>query len=330
MASLKFVMNIRDYNDKVYGQLLNAFSDKVFPYDIYNCTVNFKTKLHSKVATLPLSKIKTTEIELVFFGKIAAEISIEDNSVLYYNGPKNLSEKEISVKKLRKYFKRDIVDENFEAQIELIGLRMVHTIILTMPWLDINNANLTIFIDDKKFKYKEYITYYPIHAEAHEEWPNLFNTKINVNQTWNWLIQNNIHVRDESNCPVASILTYLLNRDYHEIMLYSVIGLEALYGDNKNKRSISFTLQNRIHRLFPNISTGQIKNLYKARSNYAHGDTTIGAYDLLLDLINGHFDHRKEAVFAIAIYIETIRMLIANNAVKIDFQEKLQVNYSFK
>lgn len=94
-------MSIRDYNDKVYGQLLNAFSDKVFPYDIYNCTVNFKTKLHSKVATLPLSKIKTTEIELVFFGKIAAEISIEDNSVLYYNGPKNLSEKEISVKKLR-------------------------------------------------------------------------------------------------------------------------------------------------------------------------------------------------------------------------------------
>ena len=159
MASLKFVMSIRDYNDKVYGQLLNAFSDKVFPYDIYNCTVDFKTKLYSKVATLPLTNIKTTEIELVFSGKIAAEISIEDNSVLYYNGPKNLSEKEISVKKLRKYFKRDIVDENFEAQIELIGLRMVHTIILTMPWLDINNANLTIFIDDKKFKNKEYITY---------------------------------------------------------------------------------------------------------------------------------------------------------------------------
>lgn len=330
MTLLKFVMSIHDYNDKVYKELLNTFSNTVFPYDIYNCTINFKTELNSKVIPTPLVNVKETIINLTFRGELAAEVNIEDNSVLYYDGPKNLGAEEITVKKLHKYFKHDRVDENFEGQMELICLQMVHSIVLSSPWLNINCADFTVYIDENKFLSKRFITCYPIQNEAYEAWPELFNTKITINQTWNWLIQNKIHDKKSSNCPVVSFLSYLLNRDYHEIMLYSVIGLEAIYGDSKNKRSIAFTLQNRIHRIFPNISMDQVKKLYKARSRLAHGDTTIGSYDLLLDLINGDFDLSTEAIFASALFIGTLRMLIANNAVKIDFIEKLQVYYSFK
>lgn len=330
MTLLKFVMSIHDYNDNVYKELLNIFPNKVFPYDIYNCTINFKPEINTKVIPIPLINVKGTIVDLSFTGEIAAEIDIEENSVLYYDGPKNLSTEKITVKKLRKYFKHDHVDENFEGQMELICLRMVHAIVLSSPWLNIDCADFTVYIDENKFISKRFISYYPIQNEAYKKWSKLFTTNITIEQTWNWLIQNKIHDRNNSNCPIVSFLSYLLNRDYHEIMLYSVIGLEALYGYNKNKRSISFTLQNRIHRVFPNITMEQVKKLYKARSNFAHGDTTIGSYDLLLDLINGHFDLSTEAIFASAIFIETLRMLIANNAVTIDFLEKLQVEFSFK
>ena len=206
---------------------------------------------------------------------------------------------------------------------------MTLAIILTMPWIDINTAHFTIYLNHKEFKNKSYITY-PIHEEAYEQWPSLFKTNLNIIQTWNWLNLNYIHDTDNSNCPAASILSYLLNREYHEIMLYSVIGLEVLYGDKKDNRGVSFKLQNRIHSVFPDISPKQIKDIYKNRSVFTHGDFRITSHDLYWDSLNGNFKYITEAIQAFAIFLESIRMLIANNSVKMVFHEKTQVDFKFE
>jgi hypothetical protein len=44
----------------------------------------------------------------------------------------------------------------------------------------------------------------------------------------------------------------------------------------------------------------------------------------------GKFKIREEVILASAVFIETIRMLIANNAIVMTFIEKLEVDYSFE
>ena len=328
MASLELVLDIRDFSGKIYDQLLKVFSNTTFPYEMYNSSLNFTPSLKYKVKTLKGGH-EFSDIKLSFSSEMAAEIDLDDNQILYYDGPKNHDKSEISVKKLRKFFRYDVLDEDFLGEIELFCVRMTHTIILTMPWIDINMARFTVFLNQKEYISKTFIDQL-IHKESYNKWPCLFKSKLNIMQTWNWLNKNNIHDTDNSLCPVVSILSYILNRDYHEILLYSVIGLEALFGNRNNNRGISFTLQNRIHKAFPVISMEQIKKIYKARSSVTHGDAEIGTYNLLLELMYGNFKFREEAILASAIFIETIRMLIANNAKKMIFKEKLEVDYSFE
>ena len=338
MAQIEIVMNIRDFRGVIYEQLLKEFDNKIFPYDIYNYNLNFKSALNKEIKTLPLgrdSSIEATDINLSFSSNIDAEIDEKYNMILYYENPWNHNNDESGASEPLCSFiddpfdKYDSLDDDFKCQLDLFCMRMTHTIILTMPWIDINTAHFTIYLNHKKFKNKNYITY-PIHQNAYEKWTSLFKTNLNIIQTWNWLNLNHIHDTDNSNCPAVSILSYLLNREYHEIMLYSVIGLEALYGDKKNNHGVSFKLQNRIHSVFPDISQNQIKEIYKDRSVFTHGCFRITSHDLFGDFLNGNFKYENEAIQASAIFLESIRMLIANNAVKMVFHEKTLIDFKFE
>lgn len=127
--------------------------------------------------------------------------------------------------------------------------------------------------------------------------------------------------------PVAfSALTYVLNREDHESLLYSVIGLESIYSPNNH--GISYTLQKRINYIFPSVTKEQIKTIYSKRSDFVHGKEKINLYKDYTDMINGIFPYDDVSILATALLIETIRKLIANDATKIIFRE--QVSHQFQ
>ena len=87
MAQIEIVLNIRDFRGVIYEQLLKEFDNKIFPYDINNYALNFKSALNKEIKTLPLdrnSNIEATEINLSFSSSIDAKIDEKYNMILYF------------------------------------------------------------------------------------------------------------------------------------------------------------------------------------------------------------------------------------------------------
>lgn len=330
MAEIRFVLYLRDHSGERLNRIKSIFANTSFLYNLYGYEVRFSPRISSKTVENPYSRGGTTDIQVSFIGVLPAEIDVERNDIYYYDCSEDVQCSKSAVLKPRESFKHDCLDENFQAQLEIFCLSMVQAIILTDPSLDINTAHFKIFLDQLLFKEKKHIEYYPMHEEAYDRWKLLFSTYLDIEQVWNWLLKNGTKLTTKPICPTVSLLYYLLNRDYHEVLLYSVIGLEALYGDKDRRNSKSITLQNRIHAVFPSVTRNQIRKLYDVRSSISHGDGDISSAIAWLDLINSNKEYEEKAVLSSAILIESIRILVAKNATEFVFKEELSVAYDFK
>ena len=330
MAEIRFVLYLRDYSGERLNQIKNIFANTAFFYNIYGYEVGFSTEVSSKTVKNPHSRGSITDIQVSFIGDLPAEIDVERNDVYYYDGPKNIQYKKSDVAKLRKYFKHDCLDEDFQTQLEIFCLSMVQAIILTDPSLDINTGHFKIYIDQMPFKEKKHIEYYPMHEISYDEWRLIFRTSLEITKVWDWLLRNGIKFSSKPKCPTVSLLYYLLNRDYHEILLYSVIGLEALYGDRNRRNPKSPILQNRINAVFPSVAKRQVKKLYDVRSSISHGVGDISSAIAWLDIINNNKEYEELAILSSALLIESIRMLVANDATSFVFKEEVNVSYGFE
>lgn len=125
-----------------------------------------------------------------------------------------------------------------------------------------------------------------------------------------------------------TMLTYLFNRESHESLLYSVIGLENLYFSKNG--GIAYTLQKRINYLFPSITKDQIKNIYSQRSDFVHGKVEMMMFKDYNDEINDILQFDDAAILACALLLETLRMLAVNNASKISFNEQLSHKFIYQ
>lgn len=173
---------------------------------------------------------------------------------------------------------------------------------------------------------EQFFSYYPIHNEAVREYGQLFEQEVSFDTCFCWIKKNTSLADEKEQSPIIfSALSYVFNREMHEIFVYSIIGLESIYAaDNKG---ISNTLQKNISPVFPSITKDMIKKLYRMRSKFVHGEIPVGNYHLVEEIIENERDYIESSRLAVALLIATIRNLIENNATTIKFKEMISFEY---
>lgn len=329
MLDIKIVLYLRNYEKDGLQQIRSIFQNTFFPFNISGYEVSFSTYIKWKRIIASNRESNAKDIQICFIGKLSAEIDMDRNIICYYDNFKSCTQNEISLQETKHFYEYDYLDEGFDAQLEVFCLSMVYSIILTAPDINLNTAHFKIYLNQRLFKDRKYIEY-PIYEDAYKEWTSIFKTKLGVRQTWDWLTKYGVKYKSKPLCPYVQLLYYLFNREYFEIVLFSVIGLEALFLDKKNKTGKSYTLQNRIHTVFPEISKDQIKKMYNIRSNITHGEGDMASSIVWLDLINNDMENEQMAVFSSALFLESIRRLISHNAIGFTFEERMNITYGFE
>lgn len=358
MASIKIEIPIRFFDEKKADAAKNFFSDITIPWTFCkketlftsSACVNKKlrntynheiARIKELIKLFPEDKTLKTELTryeerarsswvydfvAVFRGDIAAEIDISENRILHYNGPVNKDVKTTDIPRLKKLIVSDMLDDFYEENFKKFLMAIIMIFLFASPCIAPELGVCELFIDGNKYKSERFINS-PNRAEALEKHQPIITTKLTVNQVVSWIKKHtNLH-ENKVKCPVAfSALSYVLNREDHESLLYSVIGLESIYSPDNH--GISNALQKRINHIFPLITKEQIKNIYKKRSDFVHGKEKIHLYNDYTDMMNGIFPYDNVSFLATALLFETIRKLIANDATKIIFHE--QISYQFQ
>ena len=329
MAEICLVLHIKDFTGRRLEQIEGLFDGAYFPYVLYDHEVRFSTLVNADTVKNPYARGSITNISVYFVGELPVEIDVENNCIYTDRGSSSIYVDGSLADGPEYRPKYDCIDEDFEAQLELFCLSMFQSIILTAPDIDINTAKFSILLNQSFFKEKKYIEY-PVHEESYERWPHMFKTVISIEQTWNWLTRNGLKYSSKPICPAVSLLYYLFNRQNHEVILYSVIGLETLYLGRKNRSGKKYMLKNRINTVFPDVPKDQIGRMYEVRSSISHGEGDISSSIVWMDLVNNNEEYEELALLSGAILIESIRMLIANNATSFTFEERVDVKYGFR
>lgn len=264
---------------------------------------------------------KMYDVTISFEGEIAAEIDISYNSILHYTGPLSAKMTHRDIPKLKKMFESDPLDDFYEEKIKKFLICLVMAIVLFSPGIHLGGGRVVLWIDGQEYKKEEFLTS-PLHTEAFAKYNQIMKTKLDFANTFSWIKSYTGLQEDREKPPVPfTMLTYLFNRDVHESLLYSVIGLENLF--LAKDTGISYKLQNRINYLFPSITKEQIRSIYKQRSDFVHGKVRMNLCKDYSDMMNGDFQFDDAAILACALLMETIRLLVHNNATRLSFSEQL-------
>ncbi|MBR2924128.1 MAG: hypothetical protein IKC28_03765 [Clostridia bacterium] len=212
--------------------------------------------------------------------------------------------------------------EEFEFyELRKLYLALVLAIVLSHPEFSIGNAPIELFINEKLFSRELYMDY-NIHNDAYDSFPNVYSASITLQAAFDWLIEKTSQF-DTNQKPINAIsaLSYVLNRELREILIYTSIGLESIYvPENRNERQ---RLKTRIKLLFPHLDIeASINDMYTFRSKFVHGEISMGIWSLMEPNISSdEAKLEKTAQFAAAILVESIRILISKNATGIKFSE---------
>ncbi len=264
---------------------------------------------------------KIYDVTVIFEGEIAAEIDIFHNSILQYTGPIDTDMTRYDISRLKKLIESYPLDEFYEEKIKKFLICIIMACVIAEPGLYLGCGGVNLWIDEQKYLSDTFLKS-PLHTEAFSRHQEIMLTSLDYSKAFLW-IKNYTKLQEDSQTPPVpfTMLTYLFNRDSHESLLYSVIGLENLYSAKNG--GIAYTLQNRINYLFPSITKEQIKSIYSQRSDFVHGKIKISMCEDYSDTINGFLQFDDAAILACALLLETMRMLAANEASKITFNEQL-------
>lgn len=218
------------------------------------------------------------------------------------------------------------LDELISEDVKDIAIGFVMAMILGDPSIDAAGICVTIYIDEVAL-YRKILLQYNMHNQAVWEYPSLFTEQVSLQQSWEWINKNtSIYGKYDKSPMYFSALTYMLARDYHEAVLYGVIGLENIYA-TKNEKGILERLKKRIPLVLPAVEIQQIKDLYRIRSDVVHGKMQLGICFSWREIYETDDVYEKQGVFATALLLASIRKLIVQNATTINFTEKVEHSY---
>ncbi len=357
MAIIKIELPMRFFDHKMVEKVQAFFSGKEFSWifcnvdTTFNSSIKVEKKLQNRyrhqilgiqklLSILPNDESLKADLEkyqqkakndwmydvwVSFVGEITAEIDIKDNSILHYTGPINKNITPRDIPRLKKLIESDRLDDFYEEKIKKLILCLIMTCVLTDPSVEIGCGSVNLFIDDKKYS-SEMLLVSPMHTDAFDKYQSIMASTLSFEQTFSWIKQYTNLYKETEKPPVAfTALTYVLNREEHESLLYSVIGLESIY--TPGNKGISYALQRRVNHIFPSITKEQIKDIYTKRSKFVHGEIKMNIYSDDTDILNGVSQFDEEPILAAALLIESIRILIANNSTRIAFDETITHNF---
>ena len=118
-----------------------------------------------------------------------------------------------------------------------------------------------------------------------------------------------------SEARVITAYSYVLNRTPFEVLLYAVIGLENALTDGKN--GIKSQLKEILPKLYDFITSEDVKEIYRMRSEFVHGDIEFPNFYKRGITEYREFKYIKYARMAKLALVLTINELVRNDATKI-------------
>ena len=215
-------------------------------------------------------------------------------------------------------------DSFYDEYIARLNLALVMAFVFAKPHMHI--WNISTDINDIRYIDENYVKEI-IPIGALKEYKLIKKESISYKEALMWIKNHTSLCGNRNKSPSAfSALTYVFNRQYHEGLIYSIIGLESIYSPGKS--GISYTLQKRINKIFPMISKDEIKKMYALRSKFVHGELAISNCDLTVETLDDYERFSGTSFMAMSLLFETVRMLIANDADSINFTEIISYDFS--
>lgn len=214
----------------------------------------------------------------------------------------------------------------YDTEIKRLAFALVMAILLVNPHKITACGVADVYVNDELYTTECFFKVSNHHsaALAHAE---LLKTELSLNQTFEWIKHHTNLLHNAVASPVIfGALTYILNRECHESLIYSIIALESIY--SPNSKGISYTLQKRITTVFPTVTKEQIKQIYAQRSKYVHGETKIGLFPFYEEIMENDDEFYESATLATAILLESLRLLIANNSTSFVFRECITIDFA--
>ena len=163
------------------------------------------------------------------------------------------------------------------------------------------------------------------HTVPNEIFPNCDMDIISLATVWAWMKKRHKYKKDrlDSVARPLTALTYALNRNNHERIFYSVVGLESVF--TKSEHKVRKQLKDTIPFVFKDVSEQIIDELFSKRSDFAHGDIIFPDFYENEKMTHYWSDASNTVEKSTALLIMTIRELVKQNAIQIlrDNQRKI-------
>lgn len=116
-------------------------------------------------------------------------------------------------------------------------------------------------------------------------------------------------------------LSYAVNHSGYESLIYSILGLEAVY--TKSEKKVKEQLRNSIPIAIDHVAEDDINAIYKLRSEFVHGDISLPLYGERDDLSQYMLVQKAGGLL-----LETVRNLVRNHAtiIRIENGEPRYIN----
>lgn len=258
----------------------------------------------------------TTKLCVSFEGTCECDVDIDKNSI----GNISIQNETPYFTKLRVLNKMYGLEDYYEEEVKPNIVCIVLSTFLSNPKMDLMGGCVYVYLNDIFYK-KELLIDCNIQSNLIESCITFPDMQLTFQECWKWAAKNTSLFQKNNSSPVAfSVLSYILNRELHETLIYSTIGLESLFCPPKSK-STRYLLTKRIPTVFPVIEEDQIKKMYTARSDIVHGNISIGNYYIIQEIVKTDDAIANACVLGVALLVESIRKLIKEGATKYTFQE---------
>ena len=261
----------------------------------------------------------TNKLCVSFEGVCECDVDIDKNSI------ENISigQENLYFTRLRIINKIYHLEDYYEEEVKPNIVCTVLSTFLSNPKMDLMGGCVYVYLNDIFYK-KELLINSNIQSNLIESGITFPDMQLTFRECWKWAVKNTSLFQKNNSSPVAfSTLSYILNRELHETLIYSTIGLESLFCPPKSK-STRYLLTKRIPTVFPVIEEDQIKEMYAARSDIVHGNIKIGTYYIIREIIKTDDAIANACVLGVALLVESIRKLIESDATHYVFEEFIE------
>lgn len=216
--------------------------------------------------------------------------------------------------------------EFYTFDLNKIIKAIVMAIVISSPEVNIHCARFQTFVDGSLFR-DELQMLYALQNEAYSEHQPLFSTCLSLQETFDWIKANSsLCVETEKPVVAISTLSYVLNRDIHEGLIYSIIGLESLHVPED--MGVTNLLAKRLSCVFPGVSMQSIRAMYRMRSKFVHGEMIMDVFSVIREESTEQ-EEKVDAValLAVALLIESMRKLVKHNSKRFNYTEQISFSY---